>query len=139
MLRLINKRKAVKLVIVLIVFITTTSCMTLKTIPVNILSDLKYRSDILHIHSDDSLWIVSPYLIRDKNLTGKLYSKSGSNHNTRVVDVYVAPFDAVKIEGDGLKISTENIGKVDYKILDVPKAIGISASALILFFMLISF
>jgi len=137
MLKLTKNRSSVRLIIFLLVLITATSCLSLRTIPTNRIADLKSRRDILRIHSEDSLWIIDQYNVIDKNLTGKLYSKPGSISNLRAADIYIAPPEAVKIEGNLLKVSTENIGKVDYKIPDAIKILGITG-VLLLFLLTIS-
>lgn len=118
MLRLIVNRFTVILVVFL-VLIFTSGCLTLKTIPTNNINQLQSVRKILKIHSDDSLWVIDQYQVNDNLLTGKLIRKKEGISKLGTADIYVAPLNAVDIKGDILAVSTKNIGKVDYQIPDV--------------------
>ena len=134
MLRLRISRFIVAL-LVFLVLIFTTGCLTLRTIPPKYLNELRSKREILKIHSDDSLWIIQQYEIRDNVLSGKIYRNREGILKLKTADIYVAPSSAVRIEGDFLIVSTINIGKVDYLVLDglmIASSIGI-AIVLLLF------
>jgi hypothetical protein len=117
MLRLIFSKNTVKLVVFLF-FIFTTSCLSLKTVTTDRLIELQVSRDYLKIHSEDSTWILNKYQVTYKMLKGKIVRNHDNIPVLRTVDVYIPASHDVKVEGDILTISTDNIGKVDYKILD---------------------
>jgi hypothetical protein len=117
MLRLIISRFTIRLVVFL-VLIFTSGCLTLKTVPTNNINQLQSTRKILKIHSEDSLWIINQYQFNGKVLSGKLSRIKEGITRLNSADIYVTPLNAVEIKGDTLSISIENIGKVDYQIPD---------------------
>jgi hypothetical protein len=117
MLRLIISRYTGKL-IVFLVLIFTAGCFSQKTIPTNNINELKFQRKFIKVHAEDSLWIITGFQIRDKILSGKIIRTRGSESVLKTVDIYAAPFEAVRIEGDILNVSTDNIGKADYRVPD---------------------
>jgi hypothetical protein len=117
MLKSIFRRFSVKLVVFL-VLIFTASCLSLKTIPTSNISELQPGRKYLKIHSEDSLWLIDQYKVRDDILTGRIVRNISSISNLRKADVYIPSSQYVKISDGILTIPVENIGKVDYKIID---------------------
>jgi hypothetical protein len=117
MLRLIISRFTLKLVVIL-VLIFTTGCLTLKTIPTNNINQLQSLRKNLKIHSEDSLWTINHCLINGKLLSGKIIRNKEGIGKLNTADIYVAPLNAVDIKGDILTVPAENIGKIDYLIPD---------------------
>jgi hypothetical protein len=127
MLRLIFRRFSVKTVVFL-VLILTSGCLTLKTIPTNNISDLHPGRQYLKIHSEDSLWLIEQYKVRDNILTGRIVKRTSGISALRLADIYIPSSQYVAINDGILTIPVENIGKVDYKIVDafmVVSSIGI--------------
>jgi hypothetical protein len=117
MLRFIFRRFSVKAVVFL-VLIFTSGCLTLKTIPVNNISELQTGRKYLKIHSEDSLWLIEQYKVRDNLLTGRIIKNTTGISALRKADVYIPSSHYVTINDGILTIPTENIGKVDYMIVD---------------------
>jgi hypothetical protein len=117
MLRLKFRRFSVKAVVFL-VLVLTSGCLTLKTIPTNNISQLQPGRKYLKIHSEDSLWLIQQYKVRDNLLTGQIVKNTAGITTLSRVDVYIPSSHYVKINDGILTIPVENIGKVDYMVVD---------------------
>ena len=117
MLRLIFRRFSVKAVVFLLL-ILTSGCLTLKTIPTNNIADLQRGRKYLKIHSEDSLWLLDQYKVRDNILTGRIVRNTPGISALRKVDVYIPSSHYVTINDGIMSIPVENIGKIDYMIVD---------------------
>ena len=92
----------------------TSGCYILKTVPADNLTRLHDKRNIMRIHSNDSLWLLTEYRVNEGVLTGKVGGDTGKIVPGKVVDVYIAPSDALHVDGIYLSVPVSNIGKVDY-------------------------
>jgi hypothetical protein len=133
MLKSTLSRFAVKLVVFLIL-IFTASCLTLRTVPTSNIAELQPRRKYLKIHSEDSLWLIDQYKVKDKILTGRILRNTQTIPVLRIADVYIPSSQYVNISDGLLSIPLENIGKVDYKFIDAFMAISFVSLTIILLF-----
>ena len=135
MLESILRRFPVELVFIL-VLIFTASCLSLRTIPTSNIDELQPGRKYLKIHSEDSLWLIDQYKVRDNILTGRIIRNIPAVPDLRKADVYIPSSQYVKINDGILTIPLDNIGKVDYKIVDA--FMVISSISLIIFLLIFS-
>jgi hypothetical protein len=135
MLKSIIRRFPVKMVFFL-VLIFTSGCLTLKTIPTSNISELQPGRKYLKIHSEDSLWVVVQYKVMDNLLSGKIIKNTKGISALSKADVYIPSSQYVKINNGILTLSIENIGKVDFQVVDGFMVVS-SISLLIVFLLFI--
>lgn len=126
MLRSLTYNSAIKLVMGLLIFIISPGCLSIKTIPLKKLPEVQAKRYILFVHSGDSSWYVNNFQVKDSIIKGTIYKKAGSISKSHLVNIYVGPVEAVKIQGNQFTVSKNNVGKVDYKtasIVDILSAI----------------
>jgi hypothetical protein len=133
MLKSIPGRISLKLVVFL-ALIFTASCLSLKTIPTSNISELPPGRKYLKIHSEDSLWLIDQYNVKNDVLTGRIVRITSAIPESRKADVYIPSSQYVKINDGVITIPMGNIGKVDYKIVDT--FMVISSISLIIFLLL---
>jgi hypothetical protein len=139
MLKSILRRFPVKLVVILVLFFTS-SCLSLKTIPTSNIAELQRGRKYLKIHSEDSLWLIDQYKVRDNILSGRIIRNTQPIPVLRKADVYIPSSQYVKISDGILSIPLENIGKVDYKFVDAFMAISfISLTLFVIIFIPLMF
>lgn len=114
MLQLSGLRKALKFVMFLLTCLSMTGCYTLETVSVNtILAERK----ILTVHADNTFWNIDSCSISDGFLTGHICTDETEITRENSANVWVAPVEAVIVEGTKLSVPTANIGLTDcYKI-----------------------
>jgi hypothetical protein len=112
-----GKRFSLKLAVILSA-ILTSGCFTLKTIPANNIAELNRGRKYLEIHAGDSLWLIEQYKVGDNILTGKIVRNASKTPPLRKADIYIPSSQYLKINDEILTIPLENIGKVDYQIVD---------------------
>lgn len=117
MLKSILRRFSIKLVVFL-VLIFTASCLSVRTIPTSNIAELPSGRKYLKIHSEDSLWLIDQYKVRDNILTGRIVRKTSAIPDLKKADIYIPSSQYVKINDGIMNIPLDNIGKVDYKIVD---------------------
>lgn len=114
----------VKGIVIFILLFSASGCYTIRTIPVNNLYGLTKTRTIARIHADDSLWIINNFRVESRVLSGSIYKYYNELPKSNIVDIYVAPLEAVKVEGGTLSLPSSNIGKIDYPVIEPLKTFG---------------
>jgi len=114
-------RKALKMVMFLILAVTAAGCYSLRTAS---LSSIPQKRNVIMLHADDSLWAVSNYTLSDGILTGLIYQDSLKITMRKVTHLYAAPLTAVMIDGTRLSVPAGNIAKTDYWVTDLWLTLG---------------
>jgi len=123
--------KALKTVMFLILAVTAAGCYTLRTASI---SSIPQKRNVVMLHADDSLWVVSNYTLSDGILTGQIYQDSLKIKKLKVTHLYAAPLSAVKIDGTRLVVPAGNIAKTDYWVIDFWLTLGGAAAIAVVAF-----
>jgi len=122
-----KKQRIILLTIIFIVpLLINYSCVTLKSIQPANLSEIPEKRTMMRIHSDTTIWILKKYEIENNVISGEITKSIEKNQRFKVVDVYAAPFEAVKVSEDRVTLSVNNIGKIDYSAYDTFSVVAIS-------------
>lgn len=121
MLQKLNLRKALKPVMFLLTCLIMTGCYTLKSVSVN---NIPTHRNILVVHADDFQWTVDSYSVTDDLLTGHISSGESRIKKGTSAHLYVAPLNAVTVEGETITLPIANIAKADYYDLRPGESIG---------------
>ena len=101
------------------ILISFPACMTFKTVSLNSLNEMQGKRDMIRIHSDTLVWAIERYEIDDDSIKGTLATERlNDTPVSRLIDIYVAPMEAVKISGNTVAVSRNDIGKSDYPAND---------------------
>jgi hypothetical protein len=100
--------------IIAIISIVGTGCTSIKTLPSNQITTMLNKRDVARVHFNDSLLVLSRYEIRDNILTGQVASNPVKIKSGHVIDFYLAPSGAMRLNGQTLSVPLENVGKIDY-------------------------
>lgn len=139
MLEIKSSLVVARTLIIAAILSTLSGCYTIKTISPYNLNEISPKRGIMNVHADDSLWVINNYQVKSRVLSGTIYTSSIKVSKSSVIDIYVAPPEAVRVEGDQLSVSTDNIGKADYPVIEPWKTyLGGGVLFLVLFNMFMS-
>ncbi len=124
-------RKAFKPFMFLLTCLIMTGCYTLKTASV---STLPAGIEFLVVHADNNYWTADSYSVSGGNLVAHICTDDVKTGQGNTAHIWVAPDNAITVEGESLTVPTTNIGKVDYHDFNLVETVGYGALwALIIF------
>jgi hypothetical protein len=113
-----NKLPA-RILALLFIMSAASGCYVTRTVSTDDLAVLQKKRSVIRLHSGDRSILLVSCRLNENVLTGEVADNPEEIKPGDVSDVYIAPAEALNIDGNLVSVPVVNIGKVDYRGHDV--------------------